>query len=1102
VRPRVSSNLLQALEYRLTILQAGPGYGKSTALAQLTNENIPIIWYQVTEEDNDPLTFLSHLHNAAAYALPDLSRVDGFAANDFFSAGSTFSLPVAWRSIVDQFINIFSDYFDLPGKGANQHALLVIDDAHLVTDTGEVPLILDRLIGCAPTSLHTLLAGRPTISLPTLSRWRSQGEALLIDQTVLIFTPAEISSLFAAHYNVELTQEEVDSLSAYTEGWAIALQLIWQSIRNQTAQIAEFSIRPDQLFPIDRKTTSLEMLFEMLAREVFSCQPTDVQDFLLVTSMLRDLQPEACDAIRGAADSAVMLAFLKRQDLFISETSGRVLRYHHIFHSFLRQLTPESQRTQWHLSAAAFFSAQNDPESSMYHLLEAQSWDDSASLLDTYAYVLLASGRLDTLSAYILALPPEILISHPQLTFTLGEIARLHSRFDEALGWYKQAETIWRTHRQTVGVARALRGQARVYLDTVDPTQAEKVLEEAIYLSDGFEDRDSQVRLFELLAENKLNAGQIAEAERLRQRTDEMRLQGPTSSQLWFRVLLRTGRLNEARRELETRAQEEKLQPVQTPRAHRETILILSLIYALMGLNEEALQTAEEGTQRGEELKSPFISAVGYMRQGHAKVLLSDHQSEIGDVNAILNSAKASFQKCIEISRSLNVSRLLVEANWGLCRLAGFQGDLVNAQNYAQIAIEIAAQAGDEWIASLTRLTLGASFTLAARYEAAEAWLNQALSGFQECSDPFGQTAARLWLSYGWLKQKGADPAFHNRLIRFDGTSPLIELLQSCQTLGYDFLFLRPSLVGAPNERIFTPLLLFARDQIQSADKKIRTYVDFLLDKLGLTGIELHPGYLLRVQTLGGFQVWLGPDAIPANGWRREKAKLLLQLLITHRRLPLDRDQICEYLWPEADPAAAQRNFKITLNTLFQVLEPNRDPGSESAFILREGTSYLLRPNADIRIDSEDFAQAARQWILQTQKIDLLNASARQDWLAGGRTVITLYQGEYLPDTLYTSWAAEERERLATLFMETADRLAEFAMLHGENQFAIDLCQRILVQDNCWERAYRHLMVAYAQMSDHGQVGRIYQRCIQTLRTELDVNPAPETQILFEKLTR
>ncbi len=39
------------------------------------------------------------------------------------------------------------------------------------------------------------------------------------------------------------------------------------------------------------------------------------------------------------------------------------------------------------------------------------------------------------------------------------------------------------------------------------------------------------------------------------------------------------------------------------------------------------------------------------------------------------------------------------------------QGDLILAQEMAHQGLEIAAEAGDEWIASLIRLTMGASLT-------------------------------------------------------------------------------------------------------------------------------------------------------------------------------------------------------------------------------------------------------------------------------------------------------------------------------------------------------------------------------------------------------
>ena len=1057
-RPRISRVLRQSLDYRLSILQAEAGYGKSTALAELVTEPNALAWYQVHDEDNDPLVFLMHLCHAFLQAVPALSDLP----ISMLEAWDGTQGPLPWRSVVDACINVLSMHLDAP-------LLLILDDAHLVLDESEVVHIVDRLILLAPAQLHILLSGRPTISLPSLSRLRAQGDVLQVEQALLNFTSDEIAALFATHYALELSGDEVKAMVAYTEGWAIALQLIWQSIRGQTSASLEF--------PLRKRTESLDVLFDVLAQEVFERQPADVRDFLLVTATLRDLRPAACDALRAAAgstvtDSSSMLAYLRRQDLFVVETAGGALRYHHIFHSFLRQQIEFTKRKQLNLLAAEYYQNKANQEAVIYHFIEAGAWEKVAALLDEFAADLLKSGLLDTLAAYLDMLPPETLHQHPMLVFMLGELARLHSRFDEAQGWYKQAETTWRLRGQKDGIARSLRGQARVYLDTVNPAKAEQLLEEAILLSEGFEDREAQVRLYELLAENKLNAGQVAEAERLRERAEGLRLEGPSNEQLLFRVLLRTGRLDEARRGLEARAEAERRDPVQTPRAHRETLLLLSLIYSFMGLGDDAYQTALEGTRRGDELKSPFVTAVGYMRQGHALMIsgTTDERSQQ------IAKARTQFKKSIEINQSLVLSILPIEADWGLCRAYGYQGDLTTAQAHAQDAIENASQAGDEWVVSLTRLALGASLTLAARYEAAEEWLNHALLGFQECSDPFGATAARLWLSLSFSKQ--------NQVQSLERS--LLDVLAACQEHGYGFLFTRPSLLGASDPSIFIPLLITARDASWQ-----QSYATQLLGELGLTGIETHPGYRLRIQTMNSFQVWRGDEQIPANGWRREKARQLFQLLLTHRSTTLDRYQLCEYLWPDANPDVAQRNFKTTLNTLYQVLEPNREPGSPSAFIERDGTSYRLRSVADLWLDTDEFAASAREAL-----------SATPPDLGLLRRAVALYAGEYLPDTRYETWAAEERERFSALFLELADQLA--GLLLDEKQYAesVEICQRILAQDNCWERAYRYMMQAYDHLGDRGQVGRTYQKCVQNLQEELDVPPSSETMALYERLTK
>jgi DNA-binding SARP family transcriptional activator len=248
------------------------------------------------------------------------------------------------------------------------------------------------------------------------------------------------------------------------------------------------------------------------------------------------------------------------------------------------------------------------------------------------------------------------------------------------------------------------------------------------------------------------------------------------------------------------------------------------------------------------------------------------------------------------------------------------------------------------------------------------------------------------------------------------------------------------------------------------------------------------------VYTLGDFCVSRGLQEITPKGWSREKTRQLFQLMITYRNMPLEREQIYEHLWPAADPAVSQRNFKVALNTLFNVLEPNRKPGSDSAYVLRDSSIYRLRPGADLWLDANQFTDAI-------QAADELSPDQADQAISYLEIAMNLYQGEYLPDTRYESWAAAEREHLAVLFLRAADHLCELYVAKQRYEETIDLCYRILNQDNCWERAYRYLMVVYDRLGNHGQLARTYQRCQQTLQDELQVSPAPETEMLYRELT-
>ncbi len=1080
-RLRIESRLLEAADYRLTLIQAGAGYGKSTALAAFAEvAPFPTVWYHLDHDDTDPLRFLLHVWHgfsraingfsttplAMLEAMVDTPRAHGEPGG----ASSEAEQAAVWYGVVDALSNALTD--------AGDTVALILDDVH-VLDSAPVTLrVLDRLIGRAPDRLRFLLAGRYPLRLPNLVGWRVRGEVLEIGQAELAFTSDEIATLFRDHYGATLSDEQVRLLTQRLEGWAMPLPLVWQRLRAQPQ--ADNDPTHHLSLTLAGLSGSGSDLFTYLAHEVIDQQPPDVGEFLRQTSVLRQMTAESCDALRQAENSREILRYLRESSLFVVDLGDGTVRYHNLFHDLLRHQLPDDEAMAMHQRAAHYYESQDNDDEAIAHWLAGgelgltEGYQSAARLLDELGRSRVRIGQLETLAAWLGNLPPDVLYDHPPLLVYLGDIARLQSRFGEALAWYEQAEARSRAQGDVPGLGQSLRGQARVYLDTVNPSQAERLLQAALRLSDGEDDLEGRARLLELLAENLINRGHADEARDYQAQAQELRDSGPDSADISARLLLRTGRLEQARRLLEERVLAERNHPVMRPRAHRETFLLLSLVLSMLGDESGAAGYAQAGTERGLSLQSPFVTAVGHMRRGHAWLL----RSEPGAYEA----AERCFREAITISERLAVPRLKVEANWGLCHVYGFRGDIDRAAETAAAGIELARAAGDEWVEAIIRLAMGASLTLAGEETAALEWLAQAQTAFRNCGDTHGEAATRLWHCLVW--QRTGDEA---RLQR-----DLIDLLRLVQEHGYEHLFKRETLLGPPDTRALVPLLLLARDRGSGA--AWGQTADRLLAALDLDGLRLHPGYQLRIQVLGPFRLWRGQDEVPASAWKRRSARQLLQLLLTHRHQLLERDQICEMLWPGLGSSEAERDFKVAHSTLCSLLEPDRARNAPSAFILRDASRYGIRPEADIWLDAAAFEAAVIAGDAHQQ-----NSTAM---LAHYQQALALYQGDYLQDALYEEWATVERERLLTLYLRTAERVATLQAEDEAWEDVIATCRLILARDNCWEQAYRLMMTAYARLGNRAQALRTYQRCEAALQAELGVGPSALTEEAYQALVK
>ncbi|MGH2543759.1 MAG: BTAD domain-containing putative transcriptional regulator, partial [Ardenticatenaceae bacterium] len=184
-RPLLLERLREALDVRLTVVQAGTGYGKTTALAALAAEAAVSFWYTVEEMDSDPQRFLSYLVEAFRYHLPSLAGSPWAILQERSSEGSA----EVWRQALDALVNALTEALDEP-------SLLILDDFHFVAASPDIGALVERLITYAPPALHIALSTRHPVAYSGMARWRARGEVLEVDRSHLAFGPAEIETLF------------------------------------------------------------------------------------------------------------------------------------------------------------------------------------------------------------------------------------------------------------------------------------------------------------------------------------------------------------------------------------------------------------------------------------------------------------------------------------------------------------------------------------------------------------------------------------------------------------------------------------------------------------------------------------------------------------------------------------------------------------------------------------------------------------------------------------------------------------------------------------------------------------------------------------------
>jgi DNA-binding SARP family transcriptional activator len=232
------------------------------------------------------------------------------------------------------------------------------------------------------------------------------------------------------------------------------------------------------------------------------------------------------------------------------------------------------------------------------------------------------------------------------------------------------------------------------------------------------------------------------------------------------------------------------------------------------------------------------------------------------------------------------------------------------------------------------------------------------------------------------------------------------------------------------------------------------------------------------IHTLGRLDFRGEAGVTPEVIGRPKRMALLIYLAVERPGEFHQRDALLNLLWAESSQDRGRHALR------------------QSLYVLRRAIgASVLRSRADGAIGLEMSG-------LRCDLVDFDRAYGRGDY----RTALDLSRGPFLdcvfldPSPPFEDWLQRVRLRHSARAAECALREAESACARGECQEAVEVLRRGLEIDPFNEVLFRQLAATLVQMGRRADAVQSYHRFREQLADELEMLPAPETELLLETM--
>jgi ATP/maltotriose-dependent transcriptional regulator MalT/DNA-binding SARP family transcriptional activator len=273
--------------------------------------------------------------------------------------------------------------------------------------------------------------------------------------------------------------------------------------------------------------------------------------------------------------------------------------------------------------------------------------------------------------------------------------------------------------------------------------------------------------------------------------------------------------------------------------------------------------------------------------------------------------------------------------------------------------------------------------------------------------------------------------------------------------------------VGAARARL--GLAMLTGDQ-QTADS-----IERELGVLGVAPAVGVPGLLassrdrsreVAIVALGRFAVLHGGEPVPLAAWQSRKARDLLKLLVARKGHPITREAAADAMWPDEDPEPLGNRLSVALSTIRKILDPGRRHPPDH-YVLADARTIALRLD-HLQVDLIEFLRIA------DDSIDLMAKGDRAAADRPLRRARQIYAGDFLEEDLYEEWAVEAREEARSRLLTVLRLLARLAADRHDDESAGQHLGQLLEREPYDEDAWLAMIAGQIRLRRHGEARRLY----------------------------